>query len=147
MTKGKPATAAAAAAGAKGMLGKAVKAINPLELFREVTKAYGEYATIREQEQTKRDEIAARLQADLAEISAKRELLLKYLDAAFDERREVFRKMFLRLDTAIDGKKNEQVAQLLDGIVKLAESNPFPALRSIGSLRDALQENTLDVEL
>ncbi|NVJ08203.1 hypothetical protein HUW63_23545 [Myxococcus sp. AM001] len=66
--------------------------------------------------------------------------MLDYLDRSFDERKENFRQLFERLDTAIATNNPELTGAVLDSVLKLADSSPFKALADVAATREALSE-------
>ena len=72
--------------------------------------AYTDYMKVAESEQTKRREIDAWEKTTLADINAKRSLLIGYLERSFDERAENFRVLFKVVDNAMASGNNEQLA-------------------------------------
>lgn len=113
---------------------------SPVQCFNDLIQAYTEYLKIKEQEQTKRDEIEAWRQVTLAEIKAKRDFLIGYLDRSFDEREKNFELLFQTVDQAMSSGNNEELALTLDAIVKLAQSSPFKDLADVNTVRALLDD-------
>ncbi len=113
---------------------------NPLECFNEIISAYKECEKVAQQERTKRREITAWEKTKIAEIQAKRDLVMGYLDRSFDERAENFRCLFEVVDRAITTGDNQQLALTLNSITELAQSSPFKDLASLSSVKAALED-------
>ncbi|WP_434348107.1 hypothetical protein ACN6A1_10340 [Myxococcus virescens] len=93
-----------------------------------------------QKEKTEQVRIQMTAQVDVERIRANRDVLLDYLDRSFDERKENFRQLFARLDTAIASNNTELTGAVLDSVLKLADSSPFKALRDVAATREALSE-------
>ncbi|MFP2895545.1 hypothetical protein [Corallococcus sp. 4LFB] len=97
------------------------------ECVRDIEKSRTEQTRLRE---------SARVEVE--QIHAMREVLMNYLDRSFDERKENFRRLFERLDGAIQGNNVQMASAVLDSVVKLADASPFKALRDVAATRAAL---------
>ena len=107
--------------------------------LKQVIDAAQEYLETREVEITKRTQIAAWESAVLADISAKKEIFLTYLNRSFDERERNFAELFQALDKAmVDGTGD--VAQILGAITTLAAKSPFKDLQDITLVEKALSD-------
>jgi hypothetical protein len=113
---------------------------DPLESVREIVKACTDYLKIAEEERTKRQEIKAWEKATIADINARRDVLIKYLERSFDERANNFRQLFNVVDKAIDNGDNEELALALHSITELAKSSPFKDLANLTSVKAALND-------
>ena len=113
---------------------------NPAQCINEIVEAWAEYAKIAQEEKTKRREIEAWEKTTLAEIAAKREILISYLDRAFDERQENFQNLFERADRAMESGNIKQLALLLNSITELAKTSPFKDLVNTSTVRAALND-------
>jgi len=125
----------------------ALATFQPLSAVQEITRHYSEYNVVKEQEETKREEIYAWKDTTLAEIKAKREILLRYLDESFDERKENFKKLFDALDETIEKGMADQVAVVLNSITDLAKSTPFKDIASIEKVREIMSDPKRKIEL
>lgn len=76
-------------------------AMDGMATFQEVMKAVNTWVEVRETERTKRTAIAAQEAVALAEIAAKRDVFLTYLNRSCDERRIAFDHLFDTLDHAL----------------------------------------------
>lgn len=110
------------------------------ECFRDVVEAYTEYKIVAEQEQTKRRGIEAWEKATIADIQAKRDALINYLECSFDERAKNFNFLFKKVDEAIAIGDNNQLALALTSITEIAKSSPFKDLADLTSVRAALDD-------
>ncbi|AKQ65943.1 hypothetical protein A176_002855 [Myxococcus hansupus] len=91
-------------------------------------------------EKTEQVRIQMAAHVDVERIHANRDVLLHYLDRSFDERKENFRQLFERLDTAIATNNPQLTGALLESVLKLADSSPFKALADVASTREVLSE-------
>lgn len=120
-----------------------VEIFNPgsvAECFRDVVEAYTEYKIVAEQEQTKRRGIEAWEKATIADIQAKRDALINYLECSFDERANNFKFLFKKVDEAIAIGDNNQLALAMTSITEIAKSSPFKDLADLTSVRAALDD-------
>jgi hypothetical protein len=114
--------------------------INPAQCLNDVVRAWTDYLKIAEEEKTKRGEIEVWEKVTLAEIEAKREFLIGYLDRSFDERATNFQFLFQTIDRAMSAGDNQQLGMTLNAIVELARSNPFKDLADLSSVKAALDD-------
>ncbi|GEL73272.1 hypothetical protein [Myxococcus virescens] len=120
---------------------KLVKSPTPgLAEVLEGLKTVAECVRDIQKEKTEQVRIQMTAQVDVERIRANRDVLLDYLDRSFDERKENFRQLFARLDTAIASNNTELTGAVLDSVLKLADSSPFKALRDVAATREALSE-------
>jgi len=120
-----------------------VEIFNPgsaAECFRDVVEAYTEYKIVAEQERTKRRGIEAWEKATIAEIKAKRDALIEYLECSFYERANNFKFLFEKVDEAIAIGDNNQLALAMTSITEIAKSSPFKDLANLTSVRTALDD-------
>ncbi|MEG4574540.1 hypothetical protein QUA56_17865 [Microcoleus sp. N3A4] len=120
-----------------------VEIFNPgsaAECFRDVVEAYTEYKIVAEQEQTKRRGIEAWEKATIADIQAKRDALINYLECSFDERTKNFNFLFKKVDEAIAIGDNNQLALAMTSITEIAKSSPLKDLADLTSVRAALED-------
>lgn len=120
--------------------GKLAKAINPMDLIREIATGYTELAKVKQVEHSKRVDIAARRDVELARIEAQRTALMTYLERSFAERSESFSKLFAVVDAAVASGDTGQLATAVSGIVSLAETSPFASLSNLEKTRAALAD-------
>ena len=79
-------------------------------------------------QETQRAAIYAETVQICKEMDVYRDLVLNYMDKAYDERRENFKQLFQVLDAARTSGNIEQMNTILQGIHKLAVSAPFKPL-------------------
>ena len=113
---------------------------DPVQCLNDIVQAWTEYLKIAEEEKTKRREIAAWEKATIAEIQAKRDILMKYLDCSFDERARNFHLLFEVADTAISSQDNQKLGFALTAIVELAKSNPLKDMADLANVKKALDD-------
>lgn len=107
---------------------------NPLGFLQDFADLYGEI----QRQRTERARIEAETQVRLAEIEAKREIFLNYLDMAFAERKENFNRLFNTVDAALANGSNEQLAMALNSINELARATPFKDLVDVNRTKELL---------
>lgn len=113
---------------------------NPARCLNDVVQAWTDYLKITEEEKTKRSEIDAWENITLAEIQAKRDFLINYLDRSFDERAKNFQSLFQTIDRAMSSDDNQQLGLALNAIVDLAKSSPFQDLSNLSIVQAALDD-------
>lgn len=120
---------------------KFVPQLNPSVCFSQLVDAYTEYQRVAQEERTKRREIAAREKAALATIEQRRDVMVQFLDQAFNERAEIFREFFTLADQAISAGDNDQLAVVLASIVEMAKTSPFKDLADLAKVEAALDDS------
>ncbi len=113
---------------------------NPARCLNDVIQAWTEYLKTAEAEKTKRHDIAAWEKVTLAEIKAKRDFLVGYLEHSFDERAKNFQSLFQTVDQAVSSGDNQQLGLALHAIVDLAKSSPFKDLADLSTVKAALDD-------
>ncbi len=113
---------------------------NPIIALEKIINVYGEYLKVCEQEQTRRCQIEAYRQISIAEIEAKRQMFIAFLERSFDERYKNFQILFEKLDNALDSHDNQQAASVLHAIVEIAKSSPFKDLADLSNVKASLQD-------
>ncbi len=119
-----------------GFTGKSV--INPVSVMNLISDVIGTIKFCAEQE-TERSRINAQRDVCIAQIKSKEEIILDYLEKTFDERKGLFEKFFNRADKAMESGNNEQLAVILSGVTKLAESSPFKDLVDLERTKNTLK--------
>lgn len=114
--------------------------ISPAQCVKEVVQSLTDYLKVAEEEKTKRREIGAWEKATIAEIQAKRDFLINYLEKSFDERAENFQVLFNTVDQAMSSGESQQLGVALHAIVVLAQSSPFKELADLPSIKAALED-------
>ena len=112
----------------------------PAQCVNDVVSAYTAYLKIAEQEQTKREQIRTWKETNLAQIQTLRSALITYLERAFDERKDYFQKAFIRIDQAMAQGDTQQLALLLDNMLKVAQASPFRDLANLAHVQQALAD-------
>lgn len=103
----------------------------------QVLNAVGGWVTVSQTEHTKRVAIAGREAVALAEIAAKRDVFLTYLDRSFDERADAFSRLFDALDREL-AKGSTDLGPILGAITTLAAKSPFADLHDIELVKASL---------
>lgn len=111
-----------------------------LNFVTSLTKQIGRVYKFCEVQETKRVNINAQRDVLIKNIESRKEIIMKYLDRSFDERKENFAKLFALVDRAVDANNNEQLALALQSINLLAAESPFKALRSVEETKKALED-------
>ena len=124
-----------------GSLAKgAAKAANPLV----AVEACIEYAKIAEQERTERQRIKAQRDVAVEAIRAQKEVILKYFDMYFAERREALGKFFHELDEGMRTKDDKLLDGGLQGIVAIVRENP---LKDLAAFQKNMKKGDFQLEL
>lgn len=113
---------------------------NPAQCLTDIVQSWTEYLSISEREATNRREIEAWEKTTLANIQAKRDLIIGYLNRSFDERENNFKQLFQTVDLAITNGDNQQLGLALNAITELAKSSPFKDLSDLSTVREALAD-------
>lgn len=116
------------------------RAVPPAAVVTEIIGLVKDVVTTISNERIARARIAADLQGDLAQIRATEKLLLTYLDQNHDERTVAFTRYFDALDAALAAGDPALVAPVLNGIVALAQTNPFANLTDLAAVRSRLKD-------
>jgi hypothetical protein len=111
-----------------------------MQCFQEIMTAYTAYKIVSEQEQTKRHSIEACEKTTIAQIESQRDVMLDYLELAFDERASNFRFLFQKVDQAIENADSEQLALALNSITEIAKSSPFKDLADLTQVKKSLDD-------
>lgn len=118
-----------------------------LAALREMVAAAREYATIREEERTKREVAAAEEHVQVERIQAAEKILRLYFERIFAERKQTTEEMFTRLDQAMDTGDPQMVHAVVRGIVDLAQNSPLAGLEGFGKFWAELGTDENPVEL
>ena len=89
-------------------------------------------------EETKRTQIKAHMEVELARINSISKLLSDYLDKTFDERSELFDNYFRVLDKAIAAGDTALMSATLGSINSLAAQSPFKNLADFAAVQQQL---------
>jgi hypothetical protein len=128
------------------VVGKAAGPLSAASVLEEIVKLTREWIQVDEEETTKRAQIEADAKLNIAEIHARRDLFLTYLDKTFDEREKNFEELFARLDEAL-ANDSEAVGLILSSISTLALKSPFADLHDPVALRQKLDDPTVEWEV
>ncbi|PSB03283.1 hypothetical protein [Merismopedia glauca] len=128
-------------------LGTVDTLISPAQCLQEVVETWTNYLEIVQIETTKRREIEARERAILADIEAKRELIIGYLQRSFDERAQNFQSLFAIVDRAIASGDSIALSLALQSIVDLGQSSPFKDLSNLSNLKAVMSDPDYEWEL
>src|SRR5680860_66727 len=86
-----------------------------LSALSQLVSAAREYGRTRQEEQTKRAEIAATEHVQVDRINAAEQILRLYFDRVFAERARTNEEMFVRLDQAMDSGDPQMVHAVVRG--------------------------------
>lgn len=113
--------------------------ISAMNVIDEVLRLGREWMQVHEEESTKRAVIQVDAEVTIAQIHARRDLFLSYLDKSFDEREKNFEALFARLDEALLSSP-EAVGTILSSITTLALKSPFADLHDPVALKEKLND-------
>jgi len=105
-----------------------------------VVKTAQEFAVLCQTERTNRERIETYAKTEIARIKGAEDILRRYFDHVFAERKSNFEELFKRLDDALEQRDSETVSKVLNGIVDIARSSPLADLGDLGQLRAALDD-------
>lgn len=128
------------------VIGKAAGPLSAATVLDEIVMLTKEWIRVHEEETTKRAQIEAYSEVKMAEIHARRDLFLTYLDKTFDEREKNFEELFARLDVAL-ANKPDAVGVILSSITTLALKSPFADLHDPVALRQKLDDPAAEWEV
>jgi len=109
-----------------------------LDCLQKILTEYCQYKIIAEQEKTKRQHLTAWENVEISKINLQRDIVIEYLEKAFNEREKNFQQFFAVVDVAIEAGDNQQLALALSSIVVLAQSSPFKELGDLDFLKAKL---------
>ncbi len=121
--------------------GKAAPALAAVEASKGFFEAWFDYKKVREVEETKRESIRAQRDVAIAKIKAEKEILEKYLEQSFAERRYTIEETFKRFDSALESNNLELASQAMQSIVCIVKESP---LKQINKLIDMTNDPTVD---
>ena len=102
-----------------------MKSADVLKVFSEVLQARKEYAITKEQEETKRADIAANLRVRLVDLANRREMVAFALEREFGFREQSVNKLFARLDYALEQDKDSVAVAALSAIEGIVKESPI----------------------
>jgi len=110
------------------------------QIAQKVSQDVKEYLIVAEQEQTKRAQITADCNVELAKIEAIRSTFEMFLDRSFDERKRNFEELFKMVMISMERGDIKSLEQSLAAVVELARVSPLAEARSLASLRSAMED-------
>lgn len=115
-------------------------ALDGFAALGQIVDAAREFGAIYQTEHTKRAQLAAYEETEVARIKAAESVLKGYFEQVFAERRSNFEELFSRLDTALEDKNSEAVNAVMKGIVDIARTSPLADLGDLSQIRAALDD-------
>lgn len=106
-------------------MGKTVQVLNPLEIVRE----WNDYRKLREQEQTKREQIWAQRDVVVTQLLYQRDMMLAYMDHTFAERAAALQFHYAALDNGLAHGNDATIERALSGIIEIVRQSPFAGFR------------------
>jgi hypothetical protein len=110
----------------------------------KVVNDYLKYAAVAEQEKTRRVQILAERDQAVARLSAQKEIILKYLDETFEERRSVINSAFRQLEGALKADDLTKVDAALTLILGVVKSSPF---KNFNDFRRKMADDNFTIEI
>ncbi len=107
---------------------------NPLQTIdglKIVLDAWKENHRVTEVETTKREQIQAYKEVELAKIKGQRKVLEQYFEGVFSERKLMINKMFDALDKGIETNNLELIQQSLGSVVAIAKESPLAGVKNL----------------
>lgn len=129
--------AAAKALDAASFVGELIEAKGTIESILDCIRQAGE-------QRMERARIDAESRAHVERVRAFRDVVVTYLDRAFDERRNNFDALFTRLDTAMERGDPQMVTATLGAMVELAKHSPLQAVADAGRFQRAIEDKDTD---
>lgn len=96
----------------------------------KLVSAIKEYKIVQEQEITKRQDLLHRRDVAIRRIQAEENIILSYMTHTFQERKDIFCKLFSTLDHAVENNDVTLVDQTLSGILHTLQTSPFKDFES-----------------
>ena len=118
----------------------AFTALDGFKALTDIVEAAHDYLQLHEVESTKRANIVAAGNAEVARIKAAESVLRDYFERVFAERRSNFEALFGSLDTAIANGDGETVNAVLTSIVDIAKKSPIAELGDLSEVRALLRD-------
>ncbi len=113
-------------------------------VFKELINAKKEYELVREQEVTKRQEIAANLNYHLEKLSMQRDMIENYLEKDFAMRKETIDEIFSRMDRAYNDQNYEVVIKALDSVEGIVKQSP---MADMFQMKKIMSDDSLELEI
>jgi alkylated DNA nucleotide flippase Atl1 len=122
------------------VVGRAAHAVDLGQVLSQMVDTADLWVKVVQEESTRREEIRAWEATERERIVAQRDVLLRGLELAHDERRENFRRLLDNLDVAMREDDATTAASLLDSITELAKSSPFKDLGNVEFVANELKQ-------
>lgn len=103
-----------------------IQDLNPLDILEE----YISYRKKAEEQKTEREKILAQRDIAIKSIESEKEVILKYFELRFSERKEALSQLFEVLHQAIENKNISTADYILDGILGIIRENPLKDFES-----------------
>ncbi len=125
-------------------VGKAGATINLVDAIGEVKEAVYHYLDTREKERTRREAIAAAERVAIERIRSHREIICKALDLNFEERDQIFDRLFNKMDEALRNGDTAALNTLTASLTRIATENTIAhIIDTINNIHDPSKEITL----
>lgn len=116
-----------------------IQNLNPLDVLRE----YVSYRKTVEEQKTEREKILAQRDIAIKSIESEKEVILKYFELRFSERKEALSQLFEVLHQAVESKNTAVVDSVLDGILGIIKDNPLKDFESFR--RSRISGETIEI--
>ena len=113
--------------------------INPLDALRE----YCEYMKAAQAERTRREDIRARRDVAVTAIQSQRELIEKYFELRFAERKTALSGFLDLLTHAVDARNETELNVALNGILGIVRDSPLKDFEAFRQAR--LEGQTIEI--
>jgi hypothetical protein len=114
-----------------------------VDSFAVITE-FLDYLKVRETEETKREQIRARRDVLVLALESEKELILKFFERHFDDRKASLEQLFVLLKSATETNNDKQLDAALSGIVTILQQNP---LRDLSEFRKNMANPAFQIEL
>lgn len=107
---------------------------NPMQVMeglKIVVEAHKENHRVTEIETTKRKQIQAYKEVELAKIKSQRKILEQYFEGIFSERKLMINGMFDALDKGIETNNLDLIQQCLGSVVAIAKESPLAGVQNL----------------
>ena len=118
----------------------AVSAADALGALKMMVAATRESIEIHEIERTKREKLLTYRETEVRRIKASERILRQYFDQIFQERRETHKRLFERLDRALESGDVSAMQIVVGGIVETARTSPLANIANLADLREAMDD-------
>jgi len=113
------------------------------KLLSDVT----DYLGLVETEKTKRLEIQSKYQVEVAKIEALKSSFETFLNRSFEERRQNFEQLFDAVRTSMNKGDMMSLEMSLSAVVELAKTSPLAEVKTLSSLRSAMEDPEHEFQL